>query len=770
MADIKAQLKAKNGDNLYPVTSLAYVSAVSSGGIVINGNSIYTSAIPQANVYKLTTSLGAKQAKCSAGFRTYVSGATIGQNRYFDIAAPVSSGTLTVSAGSAYRIFATGNTVTVNAEGSASSAGVFGLEGHAAILLTNSSYLKFGTNVVLGAPLQIDAINNCTLRFHDGHCIIDVEDHEAAHAVTVATGTGTGSLYYWANWANTTSASAAPAYVSFSDALDGIACTFNGVTVNGDKHFVGNGKTLTVVTGTATASSKTYLTNMAISGATITGGTVYATDVLIPSGATTVISSPLIASNTLDIDGTLRTPGSLIPTNGLVVSGGHGMGNGGVLNLGGTFVSISFGGTAYISDCTVTGGSRTGVGGAFIMTKGNTLIVTSSIISGNTATSQGGALFMSSGCSARFENSVVSGNSVRDVYLYGGGQLDIIGGTFGAANNQGLITLNGHTTVKEIAGIGSTTIASGAILDLAGNTNATPISQGGGITFEPGGATVFYSSGAVAGSYMMDNVTLPAGAKLTNTGAVNLGGTNVGMIASGKTTIFDGVTITSGLSSGTNVTGGVFTASGTVIANSCTFTNCSATYGGAVATVKGTGARVTLNNCIMSANSTGYGTIFAQSGTLIINGGTYTGNIVTNGGGCAVITNGIVSATNAVISGNKASAAATAYVNDFRMNTAGGNLYLEGGCTVGLIACSAGTVTLKGSNTVTSVYGAGSVAISSGAILDLTGNTNATPINPGGGITYGANVTIINSAGTPVLLNNGTAGTCATIKKDGTTT
>ena len=64
----------------------------------------------------------------------------------------------------------------------------------------------------------------------------------------------------------------------------------------------------------------------------------------------------------------------------------------------------------------------------------------------------------------------------------------------------------------------------------------------------------------------------------------------------------------------------------------------------------------------------------------------------------------------------------------------------------------------------------GFVEIESGAIINLTGNTYTTPINPGssGGITFGANVTIINSAGVSSLLNGGVDGTCAVIHKDGT--
>jgi len=70
-------------------------------------------------------------------------------------------------------------------------------------------------------------------------------------------------------------------------------------------------------------------------------------------------------------------------------------------------------------------------------------------------------------------------------------------------------------------------IAEGAIIDMRGAANTTPISPtgvaattSGAVIFSPGGATVLYSSGTVAGSYMMDNVTLPAGATMTNSGSI----------------------------------------------------------------------------------------------------------------------------------------------------------------------------------------------------------------------------------------------------------
>ena len=763
MADIKAQLKAKNGDNLYPVTSLEYVSAVSSGGIVISGNSIYTSAIPQANVYRLTTSLGAKQAKCSAGFRTYVSGATIGQNRYFGIAAPVSSGTLTVSAGSAYRIFATGSTVTVNAEGSASSAGVFGLEGHAAILLTNSSYLKFGTNVVLGSPLQIDAINNCTLRFHDGHCIIDVEDHEAAHAVTVATGTGTGSLYYWANWANTTSASATPAYVSFSDALDGTACSFNGVTVNGDKHFVGNGKTLTVVTGTATASSKTFLTNMAISGATITGGTVYVTDVLIPSGATTVISSPLVASNTVEINGTLRTPGGLNITTDLVINGtgvidfnnstriliatgvtasasgcvfqhGSGGNGAGIYCYGGNLVMDSctlqnnsaYSGTTYggglnvegnatlnLTSCIIRNNVPTVFGGGISIanvSSGNTLRMIDCIVSSNTATYGGGVQVYNA--SAEFIGCIIVNNTApngKDVRLSTSATGYFSDCVLGKTDLPSGCKMNfaGSNVIDAVTGSGTVTISSGAILDLTGNTNATPMNPGGDITFEAGGATVYPSAGQVS-SYLMNNVTLSAGAKLTNTAAVDMGATRF-----------------------------VLNAGSSSYASGCTFHNGYTTGRGGFTQIIGS---MTLDNCMISG----------CTATL-----DYGGGINVNSGKLNLI--------SSIVSGN--------YVNknvdDIYINNTGSALYQ--GCNVYNTTLNKGSLSLAGSNTlnlIKFVTSSGTVTISSGAILDLIGNTNTTPINPGGGVIVNGGCTVINSAGASVSI---AGGTYTKINKDGTT-
>ena len=179
MANKKVQLLTKDGSTLDPVTRLSDITFTSAGGIKFTSstNTLTTSRIPQANIYGLTGSLGNLQNKLSAGFGMIVSGATVGQARFFDIQSNVTGGTVTLSAGCGYNIYANGAVVTLSMESyEASHPNQVGLEGHARIYLTGSAYLKTDSTVVIGTPLTYNAYNNCTLRFHDGHCIVDLED------------------------------------------------------------------------------------------------------------------------------------------------------------------------------------------------------------------------------------------------------------------------------------------------------------------------------------------------------------------------------------------------------------------------------------------------------------------------------------------------------------------------------------------------------------------------------------------------------------------
>ena len=190
MANGKVKLLNAGGSALMPVTSLSYLTfnVAADCGLVFSSatNRLRTYRIPQSNIYDSSTGktlsqlLGTYQDTLQPGFGMVVSGATVGQMRFFDLQPDVTGGTVTLSAGCGYHIYANGAVVTLKEEAyEASHPNQVGLEGHAMIYLTNSAYLKTDGNVIIGSPLTYNVYNNCTLRFHDGHCIIDVEDTKA---------------------------------------------------------------------------------------------------------------------------------------------------------------------------------------------------------------------------------------------------------------------------------------------------------------------------------------------------------------------------------------------------------------------------------------------------------------------------------------------------------------------------------------------------------------------------------------------------------------
>lgn len=97
-------------------------------------------------------------------------------------------------------------------------------------------------------------------------------------------------------------------------------------------------------------------------------------------------------------------------------------------------------------------------------------------------------------------------------HIVGNGRTEtVLSGSFTGTNKTtfanltyiGSVVANGATEfadglyhVDTVTGSAGLTIGSGAIIDLTGNTNATPIAPGGGITFEQGGATVYPYAGS----------------------------------------------------------------------------------------------------------------------------------------------------------------------------------------------------------------------------------------------------------------------------------
>ena len=107
----------------------------------------------------------------------------------------VTGASVTLQPNTAYKMYATTGALNVTANPPAVNKWAY--EGHAEIFVGSVGYVVFDTSkIVLANQLEPDSVNNCTLRFHDGKCIISVEDHLAGYIVVSATGTSAGSLYY----------------------------------------------------------------------------------------------------------------------------------------------------------------------------------------------------------------------------------------------------------------------------------------------------------------------------------------------------------------------------------------------------------------------------------------------------------------------------------------------------------------------------------------------------------------------------------------------
>lgn len=518
---------------------------------------------------------GTGSADYVGGTRIAIAGETISFVNSADII-NVTGSSVTLQPDTAYKIYATSQAITLNANPPA--AGKWAYEGHAEIFVAGTGYVVTGTNVVLANALEPDSVNNCTVRFHDGLAIISVEDHVAGYIVVNGATSGDGSLYYGISTSTSD-------YVAFDASLNSTTIPLAGATAEGEKHVVGNGYANTILTGAVNCgTSKFTVANLALSDVQILGGTMTLGDAYIPSGSTVSVSG-----------------------GGLAVEKVTGAGSGSVIDLGGTYVNISSGTTASASGCTFTGGAHSGgdTGGAFSV--GGRLTLSSAVVYGNKAV-YGGGVYCSNGV-VDLVNTAVSGNTgtyAADISIQNGGAVNVSGGTIGKVgflNGANQLFVSGSVSVTQVSAYGTNasgtvTISSGAILDLTGNTNATPIAPGGGITFEEGGATVLYSSGAVSGSYMMDNVMLPAGAKLTNTAVVDLNGKH---IAQAKDCIISGAIISGGAN--TDYGGGLnLWSNGTATISNTTFTGNSANFLGNAVAVNSSNV-LSATNCVFSGNT-----------------------------------------------------------------------------------------------------------------------------------------------------------------------
>ena len=469
-----------------------------------------------------------------------VSGNTVAQLRYFDIT-NITGGTVTLEAGHAYRLNATTGTKTLYAENMADDK--FGLEGHIEIFVANAGNIQTGkltggtTEVILADALEPDAVNNCTVRFHDHKAIISVEDHVAGHIVTVSGGTVENSLYHWLMQPNTNDASTQ--YIAFDASLNGTPVNFEGASNTAVKHVVGNGYTQTILTGNVAPAAALTVSDLGLQNVTVTGGTLTLGDAYIPNGSTVAVSGGALAVEKVT-------------------------GNGGVIDLGGERVNV-YRQSATIQNVTLTNGKYDASPAAIYVQSSGTLVCNNATftdnigsgaaivgtyrddwsvvmsgcsIYGNTAKFGGGINVNGSGtmnlvdCFVKGNTATnPSGNNTGDIFIETGATVIIDGGTIGTVceNAAGNPQLKGYIVLDAIYprsnGVAaSVTISSGAILDLTGNTNTTPVAPGGGITLDASpssGVVIIGNAGSTTQTRTFAGGGTITGSAVTKIGAIS---------------------------------------------------------------------------------------------------------------------------------------------------------------------------------------------------------------------------------------------------------
>lgn len=483
--------------------------------------------------------------KMSAGFGMVISGGTkveLARSRAVTTI-PAASTTVTIQPGEAYVIDASTTSKTLNM--GTVSAGHYGLDAHLEIFVANTGYVHVGSNVTLVDALAPDSVNNCIVRFHDGHAIISVEDHVGAYMVNSAgTVNSNGNLYY-----GMAQAGSAYRYIGFRSELNTSAISFNGVTAANVKKIVGNGTDVgpTLSGSVSAGASGITLRDVKLSNVTLTGGSMTLGYVNVVSGSTvgattgTAIIQHAEGAGTIVINSNAVLNGAEIDcyvqaVSGLPIIGANSTFNlsgSGVLDLAGTKITTS--GTnakINITGMTITsGGLSTTNGGGFLIQNAGSGFFSDCLFAYNSSTNYGGAVYITKGNATLVSCSVLNNDAtIGQAIMVQSGTMNLVDCDFRHArgNRAQNITLNTAGTVS-IAGTcrftgvvskanasakGTLIISSGAVIDLSGNSISVPIIPGGSIIIN-GACTVVNSAGvdmAVAGGTYT---------QITNAGAVS---------------------------------------------------------------------------------------------------------------------------------------------------------------------------------------------------------------------------------------------------------
>jgi len=728
-SDIDAGTSGKviTADVLKPYIDSQQTTLVEGTGIDITNSTISVSGVPQSEVTGLSASLAAKQDTISAGYRMeIVSGTTVAQQRYFDIETPTGA-TVSLQAGHAYRINITtaANAKTLVSEPD-NVLNKFGLEGHAEIFVANTGYLHTDGSVVFADPLTPNAMNNCTLRFHDGECIISLEDHVYGYIVVQNDNTGEGSLYY----ALTNASLASQEYIAVSELLAGQTLALANANVTNNKHLVGNGYNDTIIGGTVSvAANKTFKVDaVSLNNVTVASGILTLSDAYIPSGSTVTQTATY----------------AILPEK---VTGG------GVIDLK-KLSALNGGGytTLNISNITITGGTTNTNGGA-IYKSASVLSANNVVFSGNSAGQWGGAICARvgaqvylSGCT--FTDNYEPTNGV--LWADGGSIYDLTDCVFNASQgimmrSAGLTGCNFHGSNKvdrilASAGGGTVSLAANTVINLTEASVAVPINPGNGVAVGSN-VQILTTSG---GSTKVTEISGGTYAKIAN-GQVNATYNPRGNVLLGPVALSAGESIVGGTNAvidvmpASSTEGGIGKVGSGYVTNwglsGVTLTGGNSAYGGVF--VVGSGATATLTNCIIDNNSTGGAGLCRVNGTTYLSGCTVTANNT----GYGVFLEDAVGAKDLTIEN---------CTFEYQMPN---SVYLAHGAILLSVAGTTGTVNFKGTNRFgVGVYkndstGVHNVVFSSGAILDCTGNSRATISDCEHNIFMPGGATIYPSAG-----------------------
>lgn len=339
------------------------------------------------------------------------------------ITIPTGTATVTIEPGKAYKIDATtsSKTLAINSY----NAGLWGRESHIELFVANTGYVHVGSDVTLVDALEPDAVNNLTVRFHDAHAIISVEDHTEAYMVNnTDTGSATsGTLAYGLKQTGNTYQ-----FIGFRSELNTRSVPTGGVTATVMKHIVGNGMDVgPTISGNLIVKSGATIRDVKLSGVTVTSGNAIFANVFIPNGSTV----------------TFGTGGYMYPT--------FVYGDGGVIDLNkGAHISgnasyIS----SYISGCTITNGSAGLGGGVNVMNR--TVELVSCVITGNTANTGGGINSYANG-TLKLTSCIVSGNTSGNGAGLFSDSAEIVGCIISGnvpTNDIRFTSANGHVSIKD---------------------------------------------------------------------------------------------------------------------------------------------------------------------------------------------------------------------------------------------------------------------------------------------------------------------------------